>query len=93
MVEEARLEQTGTGLGPTSEGWFVVNVRDARWMAGVVWGAAGLPGLVGVARQCWAVIASACMRACMPPAPGGLALAARNATVLAPEEEEHELPI
>jgi uncharacterized cupin superfamily protein len=31
MVEEARLEETETGLKPVSEGWFVVNVRDARW--------------------------------------------------------------
>ena len=29
MVEEARLEETETGLKPVSEGWFVVNVRDA----------------------------------------------------------------
>jgi len=31
MVPEARLEDSGAGLAPTSEGWFVVNVRDARW--------------------------------------------------------------
>jgi uncharacterized cupin superfamily protein len=28
---EARLEQTESGLAPATEGWFVVNVRDARW--------------------------------------------------------------
>jgi hypothetical protein len=28
-VPEARLEDSGSGLAPTSEGWFVVNVRDA----------------------------------------------------------------
>jgi uncharacterized cupin superfamily protein len=31
-VEEARLEESGAGLGPTSDGWFVVNVRDAVWL-------------------------------------------------------------
>ena len=29
MVEEARLEDVGSGLAPVSDGWFVVNVRDA----------------------------------------------------------------
>jgi hypothetical protein len=31
MVEEAQLEETESGLQPVSEGWFVVNARDARW--------------------------------------------------------------
>ncbi len=31
-VSEARLEETGSGLAPASEGWFVVNVRDTQWM-------------------------------------------------------------
>ena len=31
MVPEARLEETEAGLVPASEGWFVVNARDARW--------------------------------------------------------------
>lgn len=31
MVPEARLEQTEAGLAPASDGWFVVNARDARW--------------------------------------------------------------
>jgi uncharacterized cupin superfamily protein len=30
--EEARLEDAGSGLAPVSEGWFVVNVRDAQWL-------------------------------------------------------------
>jgi uncharacterized cupin superfamily protein len=30
-VPEARLEDSGLGLAPASEGWFVVNVRDAEW--------------------------------------------------------------
>ena len=30
MVEEARLEQLDAGLTPVTDGWFVVNVRDAR---------------------------------------------------------------
>jgi uncharacterized cupin superfamily protein len=31
MVPEARLEQTGAGLAPAGEGWFVLNAREARW--------------------------------------------------------------
>lgn len=31
-MNEARLEDSGSGLSPTSEGWFVVNVRDATWL-------------------------------------------------------------
>jgi uncharacterized cupin superfamily protein len=32
MVEEARLEHMESGLAPVSEGWFVVNARDAAWL-------------------------------------------------------------
>ena len=32
MVPEARLVDSGSGLTPASEGWFVLNVRDAMWM-------------------------------------------------------------
>jgi hypothetical protein len=31
-VAEARLEDSGSGLAPASDGWFVVNVRDAQWL-------------------------------------------------------------
>ena len=31
-VPEAPLEQTGTGVVPTGNGWFVLNARDARWL-------------------------------------------------------------
>ncbi len=31
MVPKARLAQSDDGLVPDSEGWFVVNARDARW--------------------------------------------------------------
>ena len=31
-MDEARLEDSGSGLGPVTEGWFVVNVRDAHWL-------------------------------------------------------------
>jgi len=31
MPSEAPLEDTGSGLVPSGDGWFVVNVRDARW--------------------------------------------------------------
>jgi len=30
-VNEARLEDSGAGLAPAEEGWFVSNVREARW--------------------------------------------------------------
>ena len=38
MVEEARLEETEGGLAPATEGWFVVNVRDGRWVTNDVLG-------------------------------------------------------
>ena len=30
-MPEARLEESGSGLSPATEGWFVVNVREAEW--------------------------------------------------------------
>jgi hypothetical protein len=30
-VSEARLDDSGSGLAPAGDGWFVVNVRDAQW--------------------------------------------------------------
>ena len=32
MVEEACLENVGSGLAPVSPGWFVVNVGEAAWV-------------------------------------------------------------
>lgn len=32
MVEEARLEDAGSGLAPASPGWFIVNAGDAAWI-------------------------------------------------------------
>ncbi len=32
MVEEARLEEVGSGLAPVSPGWFVVNAGEAAWV-------------------------------------------------------------
>jgi uncharacterized cupin superfamily protein len=32
MVPEARLEKTEAGLVAESEGWFVMNAREARWI-------------------------------------------------------------
>jgi len=40
FVAEARLEDTGSGLAPVTEGWFVVNVRDAEWFSSQTRGAA-----------------------------------------------------
>ncbi|MGH3134747.1 MAG: cupin domain-containing protein [Gaiellaceae bacterium] len=45
MVREAPLEQTGVGLMPAGEGWFVLNAHEARW-----WNFEGrgrTPGLIG----------------------------------------------
>jgi uncharacterized cupin superfamily protein len=39
MVEVARLENVGSGLAPVSDGWFVVNVRDAAWLTNGAFGA------------------------------------------------------
>jgi uncharacterized cupin superfamily protein len=38
MVEEARLEDVGSGLAPVSNGWFVANVRDAAWLTNDAFG-------------------------------------------------------
>ena len=32
MVEEAEMEEVGSGLAPVSPGWFVVNVGEAAWL-------------------------------------------------------------
>jgi uncharacterized cupin superfamily protein len=40
MVEEARLEESEAGLVAATDGWFVVNVRDAAWVTNEVFGAA-----------------------------------------------------
>jgi uncharacterized cupin superfamily protein len=31
-VPEASLKDSGSGLAPAGDGWFVVNVRDAEWL-------------------------------------------------------------
>jgi uncharacterized cupin superfamily protein len=38
MGEEARLEDVGSGLVPVTEGWFVVNARDAAWLTNDAFG-------------------------------------------------------
>ena len=40
FLTEARLEDAGSGLAPVTEGWFVVNVRDAEWFSSETRGAA-----------------------------------------------------
>ena len=42
MVDEARLEEIESGLAPVTDGWFVVNVRDAAWLDHDVFGASCL---------------------------------------------------
>ena len=32
MVEQAKLEDVGSGLAPVSDGWFVVNAGEAAWV-------------------------------------------------------------
>jgi uncharacterized cupin superfamily protein len=39
-IAEARLEQSEYGLTPATDGWFVVNVRDAGWVHNEVLGSA-----------------------------------------------------
>lgn len=34
MVPEAQLKHAEHGLEPASEGWFVLNARDAKWLDG-----------------------------------------------------------
>jgi uncharacterized cupin superfamily protein len=38
-VEEARLEDVGSGLAPVTDGWFVVNVREGAWLTNDAFGA------------------------------------------------------
>lgn len=38
MIEEARLEDVGSGLAPVSPGWFVVNVGEAAWVRNEAFG-------------------------------------------------------
>jgi uncharacterized cupin superfamily protein len=40
MIDEAHLDDVGSGLAPVSPGWFVVNVREAAWVRHEVFGAA-----------------------------------------------------
>jgi hypothetical protein len=39
-VPEARLDDSGSGIGPAEDGWFVVNVRDANWWTSKAFGSA-----------------------------------------------------
>jgi quercetin dioxygenase-like cupin family protein len=39
MMEEARLEEVGSGLAPVSPGWFVVNASEAAWVRNDAFGA------------------------------------------------------
>jgi uncharacterized cupin superfamily protein len=39
MVERAHMEKVDSGLAPVSDGWFVVNVRDAAWLTNDAFGA------------------------------------------------------
>jgi uncharacterized cupin superfamily protein len=39
-MREAHLEDSGAGLAPTGEGWFVVNVRDTEWVTSATFGSA-----------------------------------------------------
>ena len=39
-MEEARLRETDSGFDPETEGWFVLNVRDAAWRTHDAFGSA-----------------------------------------------------
>jgi uncharacterized cupin superfamily protein len=38
MIEEARLEDVGSGLAPAGPGWFVVNAGEAAWVRNEAFG-------------------------------------------------------
>jgi uncharacterized cupin superfamily protein len=38
-VREATLQEVDSGLAPVTDGWFVVNVRDAAWLTNEAFGA------------------------------------------------------
>jgi uncharacterized cupin superfamily protein len=38
VVDEAHLEEVGSGLAPVTDGWFVVNVREAAWLTNDAFG-------------------------------------------------------
>jgi uncharacterized cupin superfamily protein len=38
MVEQAPLQELDSGLAPLTDGWFVVNVRDAAWLTNDAFG-------------------------------------------------------
>jgi uncharacterized cupin superfamily protein len=42
VVPEAPLQKTDHGLRPAGEGWFVLNVRDARWFENEAFGTYGI---------------------------------------------------
>lgn len=42
MTRKASLGDVGSGLAPETDGWFVVNVRDAAWLTHDVFGASCL---------------------------------------------------
>lgn len=37
-MSEAQLADSGSGLAPTGDGWFVVNVRDTEWLTSETFG-------------------------------------------------------
>jgi uncharacterized cupin superfamily protein len=37
-VSEAQLDNSGSGLAPVDDGWFVVNVRDTAWLTSDAFG-------------------------------------------------------
>jgi uncharacterized cupin superfamily protein len=39
VVQEAALEDVGSGLAPMTDGWFAVDVRDAAWLTNDAFGA------------------------------------------------------
>jgi hypothetical protein len=54
MARQVRMELVDSGLVPTSEGWFVVNVRDAAWLMNDAFGArCGFEGDVPLVRGPW----------------------------------------
>ena len=38
MVDEARLEEVGSGVAPVNPGWFVVNIAESAWINNAAFG-------------------------------------------------------
>lgn len=66
-MPEASLEDSGSGLVPTGDGWFVVNVRDVQWWTSETYGSGWLEN-----RDVWSSQLGVNLRVLPPGEPNGL---------------------